>query len=90
MKTFTWEIYYVHQGRGDFEPEGRYRHEIAFDGENIYILGGGTALEVFDLGDIPTFNINTRSWFKRTTLPDPLLGELKNNNSVPLIVFYNR
>ena len=30
----------------------RYRHEIATDGESIYVFGGGTAIEVFALDTV--------------------------------------
>lgn len=69
LKTLIWEPYYTYMGRGlDYEPEGRYRHEVACDTENIYILGGGTSLEVYDLIDLPTFNIKTRTWLKKHTM----------------------
>lgn len=70
MKTLVWEIVYICQGKGDYEPPGRYRHEVAFDGRNIYILGGGTAEEVYDFSEIPAFDIEKREWNKRKTLRD--------------------
>lgn len=45
-----------------YEPNGRYRHEVGFDGTNIYIIGGGTNLKTFDLKDIPVFNLHTKCW----------------------------
>lgn len=71
MKTLVWEPYYLCQGRGDYEPTGRYRHEVAFDGDCIYILGGGTAEEVFDFIDIPMFDLEMKKWHKRRTKRDP-------------------
>ncbi|XP_018320085.1 kelch domain-containing protein 10 homolog isoform X2 [Agrilus planipennis] len=67
----VWENIYICQGQSDLEPVGRYRHEIAFDGKNIYILGGGTADEAFDFYEIPVFNIETRQWQKIRTKRDP-------------------
>jgi N-acetylneuraminic acid mutarotase len=46
MRTGVWECKYSCIGNLD-EPVGRYRHELGFDGEKIYILGGGTADEAF-------------------------------------------
>lgn len=65
-----WEAVYICQGQSDYEPEGRYRHEVAFDGKNIYILGGGTADEVFDFFDIPMFNVDTKCWHRVKTKRD--------------------
>ena len=47
MKTQVWESVYICAGRDQCEPKGRYRHELAFDGRVIYVLGGGTASEAF-------------------------------------------
>lgn len=47
LKTGHWEAVYTCKGT-DNEPTGRYRHEVAFDGDRIYVLGGGTATESFD------------------------------------------
>ena len=47
LRTKTWEAVYICAGRDPHEPKGRYRHEIAFDGKRIYILGGGTSVESF-------------------------------------------
>jgi hypothetical protein len=49
MQTQVWESVYICGGRDQCEPKGRYRHEIAFDGRIIYVLGGGTASEAFNL-----------------------------------------
>lgn len=71
FKEHRWEAIYMHQGTGEYEPEGRYRHECAFYKNNIFILGGGTATEVYDLTEIPTFNLDKRKWTKTLTHPDP-------------------
>lgn len=47
MRTHTWESVYICSGKDQFEPRGRYRHELGFDGRTIYVLGGGTAAEVY-------------------------------------------
>lgn len=38
---------YICSGRDESEPHGRYRHELAFDGKMIYVLGGGTSSESY-------------------------------------------
>jgi Kelch motif len=57
------------------DPPGRYRHEIAYDGANIYIFGGGTSTQAFDLTEIPTYNIEANTWEYTHTNPDPLLPD---------------
>ncbi|KAF5292018.1 hypothetical protein FQA39_LY14135 [Lamprigera yunnana] len=66
-----WEVVYICTGQEDYEPLGRYRHEVAFDGENIFVLGGGTADDAFDFNEIPVFNIETKKWTKVGTKRDP-------------------
>ncbi|XP_060529523.1 kelch domain-containing protein 10 homolog [Cylas formicarius] len=68
LRSFSWEVVYICNGTGEFEPEGRYRHEVGFDGKNIYILAGGTADRVFDLSEIPTFDMEKRQWLRLRTL----------------------
>lgn len=62
IKSKKWESVYICQGNADYEPEGRYRHEVSFDGKNIYLLGGGTADKAFDFCKLPCFNIETLNW----------------------------
>jgi hypothetical protein len=47
LRTGVWEEVYMCTGVPWEEPRGRYRHELAFDGIRIYLLGGGTAEEVY-------------------------------------------
>lgn len=47
LRSNTWESVYICSGRNLPEPRGRYRHELAFDGSIIYVLGGGTDSEAF-------------------------------------------
>ncbi|KAK5640434.1 hypothetical protein RI129_011245 [Pyrocoelia pectoralis] len=71
----VWRSLYLHkkstEENGSYEPPGRYRHEIAFDGKNIYIIGGGTAIKSYNLIDIPVFNIKTKKWQKMASIGDP-------------------
>ncbi|CAL8108227.1 unnamed protein product [Orchesella dallaii] len=61
-----WEKIFV--SRGDsLEPQPRYRHEVAFDGDNIYILGGGTARDAYELKTVPVFNLKDREWYMLKT-----------------------
>lgn len=47
LKTGRWKARYTCKGIAN-EPIGRYRHEVAFDGVRIYVLGGGTSTEAYD------------------------------------------
>lgn len=47
LRTGIWEKVYICSGIDQNEPSGRYRHELAFDGRLIYVLGGGTGSESF-------------------------------------------
>ncbi|KAJ4427110.1 hypothetical protein ANN_24725 [Periplaneta americana] len=47
LRKGVWEEMYMCTGKAWREPQGRYRHELAFDGTRIYLLGGGTAEEVY-------------------------------------------
>ena len=47
MRTRVWEAVYICSGKDQCEPKGRYRHELAFDGRKIFVLGGGTASEAY-------------------------------------------
>jgi hypothetical protein len=47
MRTGVWEPVYICSGKNESEPRGRYRHELAFDGKMIYVLGGGTSADAY-------------------------------------------
>ncbi|XP_011691613.1 PREDICTED: kelch domain-containing protein 10 homolog [Wasmannia auropunctata] len=62
LRTGVWEVVYICSGRDEFEPYGRYRHELAFDGNKIYVLGGGTSIEAYGFSEIPAFDLRTNRW----------------------------
>lgn len=62
LVTKEWDLVYACKGDQPSEPQARYRHEVAFDGSNIYVFGGGTSLSAFPLKVVPTFNVETRTW----------------------------
>ncbi|CAG9865367.1 unnamed protein product [Phyllotreta striolata] len=74
MKTLNWEIVYLCNGLGDYEPKGRYRHEVGFDGRYIYVLGGGTTEEAYGFQYIPAFDIEKNVWLKQKTIRDVTRG----------------
>jgi len=70
--TQKWELLAISRPEIDpIEPIGRYRHEICIDERYIYILGGGTADQVFDLKTLPVYDLINRKWDKILTHPDP-------------------
>ncbi|XP_036331537.1 kelch domain-containing protein 10 homolog [Rhagoletis pomonella] len=70
LRTRVWECVYICRPDIREDPEGRYRHEVVYDGEYIYVLGGGTSHLVYDLQRIPAFNLKTNRWEYFDTLPD--------------------
>ncbi|XP_066593743.1 kelch domain-containing protein 10 homolog [Prorops nasuta] len=70
IKTHVWEAVYICRGRDPAEPSGRYRHELAFDGTFIYILGGGTSEESYGFYKIPAFDIEKNKWVTLNTKGD--------------------
>ncbi|GLH12868.1 Kelch domain-containing protein 10 homolog [Gryllus bimaculatus] len=73
LKTGQWEEVHVCRG-GRGEPDGRYRHELAFDGSRIFVMGGGTATDVYGFEKIPAFNLSTGQWETLVTSGDPSLS----------------
>lgn len=47
LVTNVWESVYITKGRNTLEPEGRYRHEVAFYNSKIIVFGGGTVDKAF-------------------------------------------
>ncbi|XP_054746018.1 kelch domain-containing protein 10 homolog, partial [Anastrepha obliqua] len=44
LRTRVWECVYIcRPDIREWEDEGRYRHEVVYDGQYIYVLGGGTS-----------------------------------------------
>lgn len=71
LRTKVWENVYNCRPEMRDDPEGRYRHEVVYDGNHIFILGGGTSMTVYDLQTIPAFNLKTNTWEYFETKPDP-------------------
>uniref|UniRef100_A0A3Q2FKX2 Kelch domain containing 10 n=1 Tax=Cyprinodon variegatus TaxID=28743 RepID=A0A3Q2FKX2_CYPVA len=55
-------------------PEERYRHELAHDGQKIYILGGGTSWMSYPLDKIHAYNLETNYWEEIVTKPHEKIG----------------
>uniref|UniRef100_A0A1B0FDL9 Kelch domain-containing protein 10 homolog n=1 Tax=Glossina morsitans morsitans TaxID=37546 RepID=A0A1B0FDL9_GLOMM len=73
LHTKVWENVYICRPDMRDDPEGRYRHEVVYDGSYIYVLGGGTSHTVYDLQRIPAFNLTTNRWEYFDTIPDRML-----------------
>lgn len=69
LKTRTWDKVYICDGKPN-EPAARYRHELGFHCSRLYVLGGGTAQEVFGFDEIPCFDLRNRCWEVARTRPD--------------------
>lgn len=72
IATKEWELIYM--CRPDInpdDPEPRYRHEIAYDGKRIYVIGGGTSDAAYSLSKIPIFDLDSNTWNFIKTKPDP-------------------
>ncbi|CAK9821890.1 Kelch domain-containing protein 10 homolog [Anthophora retusa] len=76
LRTQVWEAVYICSGKDQSEPVGRYRHELAFDGKLIYVLGGGTAVDACGFSEIPAFDLEAKKWLILNTYGD-------NNNTFP-------
>ncbi|XP_022200696.2 kelch domain-containing protein 10 [Nilaparvata lugens] len=73
LKTRTWDQVYICNGKPN-EPAARYRHELGFHNARLYVLGGGTAQEVFGFDEIPCFDLRSRCWDVARTKPDEVHG----------------
>ncbi|XP_063984371.1 kelch domain-containing protein 10 homolog isoform X1 [Diachasmimorpha longicaudata] len=62
LRTGLWESMYICSGGDPMEPPGRYRHELAFDGRRIFVLGGGTSTDSFGFSDISVYDVETNRW----------------------------
>ncbi|XP_051910969.1 kelch domain-containing protein 10 isoform X1 [Hippocampus zosterae] len=73
LTTREWIHLKPNNPRDDL-PEERYRHEIAQDGQRIYILGGGTSWTSYPLDKIHAYNLETNSWEEIATKPHDQIG----------------
>lgn len=71
LTTLMWECCYICNENLRDDPRGRYRHEVAYDDDYVYILGGGTQDQSFDLEVLPAYSLNDNKWSFVKTLPDP-------------------
>lgn len=71
LNTYVWECCYICNEYLRDDPNGRYRHEIAFDDDYVYIFGGGTQNESFDLETVPAYHFDDNKWIFIKTKADP-------------------
>lgn len=79
LRTLEWELVYLGTGQ-EGEPLGRYRHEIAHVGNKLYIIGGGTGEQAFELMEIPMFDFDTKTW----TILTPKADDSAKDTITPL------
>ncbi|XP_017054276.1 kelch domain-containing protein 10 homolog [Drosophila ficusphila] len=80
LRTRTWENVYISRPEMRDDPEGRYRHEVVYDGKHIFVLGGGTSHSVYDLQRIPAYNLEANCWDYFDTYPDRNTADLEDGN----------
>lgn len=69
-----WELLYnSNENLRDEDPKGRYRHEIAYDDNYIYIFGGGTQDASFAMDIVPAYNFNENKFIFIKTKGDPFV-----------------
>ncbi|XP_059614073.1 kelch domain-containing protein 10 homolog [Phlebotomus argentipes] len=83
LMTYEWELVYHCDENNEDDPPGRYRHELAYDGERIFVLGGGTSQVAFTLSKIPAFNLRTNTWAMVQTKPDPTISQPGDKTAFP-------
>lgn len=71
LNTNSWECCYNCNEYLRADPKGRYRHEIAYDDDYVYIFGGGTQNESFDLETVPAYSFDENKWIYIKTKADP-------------------
>lgn len=75
MKEKLWECIFKAKREDPVanEPSPRYRHELAFYKNKLYILGGGTSIEADGFDYLHAFDLQTKSWNIVRTHPDPTI-----------------
>ncbi|XP_033153670.1 kelch domain-containing protein 10 homolog [Drosophila mauritiana] len=80
LRTGIWENVYISRPEMRDDPEGRYRHEVVYDGKHIFVLGGGTSHSVYDLQRIPAYNLEANCWDYFETYPDQRAVDADDGN----------
>ncbi|XP_017092641.2 kelch domain-containing protein 10 homolog [Drosophila bipectinata] len=80
LRTRIWENVYISRPEMRDDPDGRYRHEVVYDGKHIYVLGGGTSHSVYDLQRIPAYNLEANCWDYFDTQPDRSAFDMDDGN----------
>ncbi|XP_020815412.1 kelch domain-containing protein 10 homolog [Drosophila serrata] len=80
LQTRKWENVYISRPEMRDDPEGRYRHEVVYDGKHIFVLGGGTSHSVYDLQRIPAYNLGANCWDYFDTHPDRRTADMDDGN----------
>jgi N-acetylneuraminic acid mutarotase len=74
FKTKCWTELYKKTYASYVFPEERYRHEVVLFNNKLHIFGGGTAESCFGFKEVPTFDLETRTWEALPTLGDKELS----------------
>lgn len=74
LRTYTWDQVFIATGH-EYEPMGRYRHEVVKVENKLHVLGGGTGDWAFELMDIPVFDLDTAKWSRLEAKADTSMSE---------------
>lgn len=71
VHAFDWTAKKWTKLSGTLPPdiEVRYRHELAFWDNKLYVIGGGAGQRGHDLKTIPVFDLTTNTWSRKQTHP---------------------
>lgn len=56
-------------------PRPRYRHEMVVHDDELFVVGGGTSSEAYQLDTVWVYSITDNRWRLKETMPDPHTNE---------------
>ncbi|CAG0919808.1 unnamed protein product [Notodromas monacha] len=69
MSTMEWKNLW---SMNPLQPKPRYRHEVVFYKNSLWMFGGGTAEDSYELCIVPVFSLITNDWKETITHADPV------------------
>ncbi|KAB7501797.1 Kelch domain-containing protein 10 [Armadillidium nasatum] len=90
LKTLTWEYLLPRLTNSKVIPDSRYRHEVAYFEECLYVFGGGTNVSAFSLDVLPTFDLRDQCWRLTQTHPDTSTESYPKPRKCHILVKYKQ